>query len=158
MILWLTNVYTYVELLDGYEWQGRRIEVREGRHPDRPSNSARPAKPLDSGLPPLSRPPPSTADSPYKPEPSVSAYQHHPSPVPPPSSIIPPPSASIPPPITIAAVPEAVDSYQNVYRYGGAEPVPPPPPPTYTHMTLVGGPAANLPTHGHNQIFVNNVI
>ncbi|CAO3615753.1 unnamed protein product [Mucor hiemalis] len=146
-----------IELLDGYEWQGRRIKVREGRHPDRPSNSARPVKPLDSGLPPLSRPPPSTADPPYKPEPSVSAYQHHPSPVPPPSSIIPPPSASIPPPITVTAVPEAVDSYQNVYRYGGAEPVPPPPPPTYTHMTLVGGPAANLPTHGHNQIFVNNL-
>lgn len=32
-----------------------------------------------------------------------------------------------------------------------------PPPPMYNSMTLVGGPAANLPTHGHNQIFVNNV-
>jgi hypothetical protein len=51
-----------------------------------------------------------------------------------------------------------------MYRYGASETTtaaavapPPPPPPMYTHMTLVGGPAANLPTHGHNQIFVNNV-
>jgi hypothetical protein len=49
-----------------------------------------------------------------------------------------------------------------MYRYGAPESAPPPPhlpppPPMYTNMSLVGGPAANLPTHGHNQIFVNNV-
>lgn len=166
-----------IELLDGYEWQGRRIEVREGRHPDRLSSSAtatatatagagaRPVKSLDYGPPPpaLSRlPHPTSADASYKAESSINSAYHSSS-IPPPNSSIPPQhiSSSIPPPIsmsTMTAVPEAVDPYQNAYRYGGAEPLPPPPPPNYTHMTLVGGPAANLPTHGHNQIFVNNVI
>lgn len=156
-----------LELLDGYEWQGRRIEVREGRHPDRPGSSGaapRPVKPLDYGPPPpLSRlPPPTAADAPYKAESGVNSAYHSSS-IPPPNSSIPPPhsSSSIPPPAsmsTMAAVPEAVDPYQNTYRYGGADPLLPPPPPNYTHMTLVGGPAAHLPTHGHNQIFVNNVI
>jgi hypothetical protein len=48
-----------------------------------------------------------------------------------------------------------------MYRYGEATAAaiiaPPPPPPMYSSISLVGGPAANLPTHGHNQIFVNNV-
>lgn len=60
-----------------------------------------------------------------------------------------PPVETIPPP------------YQNMYRYGEAAAAavvaPPPPPPMYSSISLVGGPAANLPTHGHNQIFVNNV-
>lgn len=164
-----------IELLDGYEWQGRRIEVREGRHPDRLSSSAtaaaaaatagaRPVKSLDYGPPPpaLSRlPHPTSADASYKAESSINSAYHSSS-IPPPNSSVPPQhiSSSIPPPIsmsTMTAVPEAVDPYQNAYRYGGAEPLPPPPPPNYTHMTLVGGPAANLPTHGHNQIFVNNL-
>lgn len=59
-------------------------------------------------------------------------------------------------------VPTEIETYEPVFVHGGPEatniaPPPPPPPPAYNHMGLVGGPAANLPTHGHNQIFVNNV-
>lgn len=121
--------------------------MKEGRHPDKLGASAsRPAKPLDTmnraPLPSSS----SMAETSYKPE-------YHP-PIPPPNVSTIPPPISMPP---TATVPETVEPYQNMYRYGSETAAPPPPPPMYTHMTLVGGPAANLPTHGHNQIFVNNV-
>jgi hypothetical protein len=55
--------------------------------------------------------------------------------------------------------------YDNVYRYGqeASSMVPPPPPPPSIqpapiyNVNLIGGPHAHLPTHGQNQVFVNNV-
>ncbi|KAG0748775.1 hypothetical protein G6F57_005189 [Rhizopus arrhizus] len=49
---------------------------------------------------------------------------------------------------------ETPTHHQPIHRY--LDPVPPPPP-MYPAPTLVGGPAADLPTHGHNQIYVNNL-
>lgn len=187
-----------VEILNGYEWQGHRLEVREGRYEDRPvSTTTSTPRPLpqassnSSSRPPL--PPPTTRQlnldpassreplyrAPPPPLPMVDAglhYSQNPStpcttttsnisPPPPPVSAVPlqhhsqlphppqPPVDAIPPP------------YQSAYRYGDAAtttaavvaPPPPPPPPMYSSMSLVGGPAAHLPSHGHNQIFVNNV-
>ncbi|KAF1801738.1 hypothetical protein V8B55DRAFT_1473564 [Mucor lusitanicus] len=187
-----------IEILNGYEWQGHRLEVREGRYEDRPvSTTTSTPRPLpqassnSSSRPPL--PPPTTRQlnldpassreplyrAPPPPLPMVDAglhYSQNPStpcttttsnisPPPPPVSAVPlqhhsqlphppqPPVDAIPPP------------YQSAYRYGDAAtttaavvaPPPPPPPPMYSSMSLVGGPAAHLPSHGHNQIFVNNL-
>lgn len=70
------------------------------------------------------------------------------------SSSLSPPPPPPPPPSTMIEQPMLPSPYQNVHRFG--EPVPPPPP-VYPGVSLVGGPAADLPTHGHNQIYVNNV-
>lgn len=142
-------------MFNGYEWQGYKLEVSEGRSVEssvvttsRPSISAESIS-RDNVLPPtLNQRSPSITEISFKTEPG--SYP----------AAITPPIAAIPTPIsTVDPVPP---QYQNMYRYGEAAAPPPPhlppPPPMYTHMSLVGGPAANLPTHGHNQIFVNNVI
>lgn len=127
-------------MFNGYEWQGFKLEVTEARPLDKLGKET-----IRRDVPTLNHRP--LPDLLFKPEPVLNTY---------PPAITPPVSA-IPTPISIVDPP-----YQNVYRYGGPETAPPPPHlppplPMYTHMSLVGGPAANLPTHGHNQIFVNNV-
>lgn len=54
---------------------------------------------------------------------------------------------------TISNTPSPENHYTEGYRYDTI----PPPPPMYPSISLVGGSAADLPTHGHNQIYVNNV-
>lgn len=155
-------------MFNGYEWQGRKLEVTEERHIEK-SAAARPATDSPSRKSQLpstigstnitsssssSRVPentyPSESTSNYAPPASTSATTN--------STSQPPAIEHIPPP----PPPPQSHYHQNMYRYDPNVPPPPhlpppPPPPMYTNMTLVGGPAANLPTHGHNQIFVNNV-
>ncbi|KAI8064017.1 hypothetical protein BDF21DRAFT_466701 [Thamnidium elegans] len=144
-----------IEMFNGYEWQGHKLEVSEGRYIDRGRSSARPVVPIerDVGLLPISNRPPPLVDTTYKTEPSMSY-----------SPVVSSPVLNVPTPATISppVVADVTPNYQNMYRYGVPETAPPPahlppPPPMYSHMSLVGGPAANLPTHGHNQIFVNNL-
>lgn len=136
-----------IDMFNGYEWQGYKLEVSEGRQIDKFANVTGQSTTVErEHVPPLNHRPP--AEIIFKSEPGVSNY---PPAVTPPVSAIPTPASTVDP-----------ASYQSMYRYGAetATPAPPhlpPPPPMYTHLTLVGGPAANLPTHGHNQIFVNNV-
>ncbi|KAI9254953.1 hypothetical protein EDC94DRAFT_617883 [Helicostylum pulchrum] len=144
-----------IEMFNGYEWQGHKLEVSEGRYVDRGRSSTRPIVPIerDVGLPPISNRPPPLVDTTYKTEPTMSYSPVVSSPV-----LSVPTPITVPPPVTADVAP----NYQNMYRYGVPETAPPPahlppPPPMYSHMSLVGGPAANLPTHGHNQIFVNNL-
>lgn len=148
----------------GFEWQGHKLEVSEGRYIDR-GRTSRPSVSTerDTGLSHLNNRPPSLTEGSYKSDPGMSykpdsGMSYSPV-VSSPIAAIPSPSTAAPPPAT-----DAPSHYQNMYRYGVPEVAPPPPsshlpppPPIYTHMSLVGGPAANLPTHGHNQIFVNNV-
>ncbi|CAO3703590.1 unnamed protein product [Rhizopus stolonifer] len=54
---------------------------------------------------------------------------------------------------TISNTPSPENHYAEGYRYDTI----PPPPPMYPSISLVGGSAADLPTHGHNQIYVNNL-
>ncbi|KAI7892236.1 uncharacterized protein EV154DRAFT_195564 [Mucor mucedo] len=140
-----------IDMFNGYEWQGHKLGVTEGRQLDKLGDVTRHTTSVESirrdCIPPLNhRPPPEIL---YKSEQSLNIYP----------PVITPPVSAIPTPVsTVDPVP-----YQSVYRYGGPETIAPPPPhlppppPMYTHMSLVGGPAANLPTHGHNQIFVNNL-
>ncbi|KAL7309918.1 g-strand binding protein [Mucor circinelloides] len=186
-----------IEILNGYEWQGHRLEVREGRYEDRPvSTTTSNPRPL----PPSSRPPPptrqlnlepaSSREPLYRaPPPMVNSGHHYGQdptianttssatttsnispPPPPPMSIVPTQHhPQLPPQPPVDSIPPPPPLYHNAYRYGDtttaaavaavvvAPPPPPPPPTMYSSMSLVGGPAANLPTHGHNQIFVNNL-
>ena len=191
--------------MNGYEWQGHRLEVKEGKYEDRavstttsiprslPStiSNSRPLPPtrqlnLDSpSRESLNRIPPPMADI------SSHHYNHDSQIANTVTPVISPPSntitASISPPISAVPLQQQHQQhqqhqhqqqhqpshppqppvetipppYQNMYRYGEATAAaiiaPPPPPPMYSSISLVGGPAANLPTHGHNQIFVNNV-
>jgi hypothetical protein len=135
-------------MFHGYEWQGHRLEVELGKYIERNSSSSNSNN--------NNRPPPPRSDSSSRdsrlPPPVTNMDEYHINAIPPPVSA--PPLAQ-----PVEAIPPAY--HQSMYRYGAPEPAPPPshlpPPPMYTSMSLVGGPAANLPTHGHNQIFVNNV-
>ncbi|KAI8885435.1 RNA-binding domain-containing protein [Backusella circina FSU 941] len=165
-----------IDILDGYEWKGRVIEVNEFNNRNRPrlprvnnnnNNSNREREPLIAPTrPPL---PPAAASS------SVDiVYQNNEAPKypmvsPPPAVAQPPPPPPPPPPAAAAAAAVNVEPiYDNVYRYGqevgGGGMVPPPPPPATAiqsapiyNMNLIGGPQAHLPTHGQNQVFVNNL-
>ncbi|KAI9267317.1 hypothetical protein BY458DRAFT_511933 [Sporodiniella umbellata] len=57
--------------------------------------------------------------------------------------------------------PPLPEPHTEIYRYDTVPPPPPPPlpmpVPMYPSISLVGGIAAALPTHGHNQIYVNNL-
>ncbi|KAI9359844.1 hypothetical protein BD770DRAFT_385635 [Pilaira anomala] len=166
-----------IEMYHGFEWQGHKLEVSEGRYIDR-GRTSRPSVSTerDTGLLNLNNRPPSLTEGSYKSDPGMSykpdpGMSFKPDPGMSYSPVVSSPIAAIPSPSTAAAAaaapPPATDipsHYQNMYRYGVPEVAPPPPsshlpppPPMYTHMSLVGGPAANLPTHGHNQIFVNNL-
>jgi hypothetical protein len=159
--------FSTLEMFNGYEWQGHRLEVAEGRYIDRSNGPAIPIEGgnRDSGLP-LPPAPINSSRAPPPPLPMIgNTYQPestYPPAVPPPTATIISPTSVMPPAVT-EAIPPPPPHYQNIYKYGApdaAVPPPPhmpPPPPMYTQMSLVGGPAANLPTHGHNQIFVNNV-
>lgn len=135
-------------MFHGFEWQGHRLDVELGRYIERTSSttSSNNNKDDDNNN---NRPlPPRSASSSRDPSKTIDAdHQYH-------INTIPPPVSVPPLPQQVEPVPPAY--HQNMYRYGAPESVPPPPP-MYTSMSLVGGPAANLPTHGHNQIFVNNV-
>ncbi|KAL9551808.1 hypothetical protein MBANPS3_004079 [Mucor bainieri] len=203
-----------IEILNGYEWQGHRLEVREGRYEDRPvsttTSNPRPL-PQASGSSSRALPPPLAASRKLNLEPvnSREPLYRAPPPPPPPSSapmvdgslhysqnsstpsttttsnispVQPPPlpplqhHSQLPPPPQ-PPVDNIPPPYQHGYRYGDAvapttaatpppaaaavvappPPPPPPPHPMYSPMSLVGGPVAHLPTHGHNQIFVNNL-
>ncbi|KAI8988503.1 hypothetical protein BDF20DRAFT_335808 [Mycotypha africana] len=176
-----------IDIFNGYEWQGYNLEVKEERYSNRsspmttatsrplPPPSSRPVE-LPHNTPPTNvmsenassssrAATPTTAVPP--PSAAVSSTQspilqpvptdaHHVQQLPPP-----------PPPLPAAAV------YQNVYRYGAGDnsstspiipppplshiPLPPPLPPPFNHIGLIGGPEANTPTHGQNQIYVNNL-
>ncbi|KAI8084020.1 uncharacterized protein B0P05DRAFT_535864 [Gilbertella persicaria] len=150
-----------IEMFHGYEWQGHQLQVEEGRYieksapapmsnrPPLPSHVPRhsmdaprinptTSTPVPVALPPV--PTPITHIEPIHEITPTLSYPSHPPPPPPSSSSL-----------------ESIPTYQqHVYRYGETQ-APmhlPPPPPVYS---FVGGPAANLPTHGHNQIFVNNL-
>ncbi|KAI8640652.1 hypothetical protein BD408DRAFT_444986 [Parasitella parasitica] len=169
-----------IEILNGYVWQGHKLEVREGKYEDRPvsttTSNPRPLPPANNPRPlpptrhlnlnsnnrnPLNTIPPPMVDIShhYNKEPPIAntatSLATPANRVPSPVSVL--PLQQPPPPVEAIPLP-----YQNLYRFEentatAAATPPPPPPPIYSSMSLVGGPAATLPTHGHNQIFVNNL-
>ncbi|KAI9477790.1 MAG: hypothetical protein EXX96DRAFT_568234 [Benjaminiella poitrasii] len=194
-----------IDIFNGYEWQGHRLEVKEGRYIERTADNndnSNPSPPslttttsttgLITEIPingnynryPLTAyepPPPMTGTVAQETATTTTAIA---TPISTATTTIntssPPQAATTtiqPQAAAAAMMPTATpplsikqETY-NMYRYKGAEanipppvlhhqhlpPPPPPPLPIYATMGLVGGPAANLPTHGHNQIFVNNV-
>ncbi|KAI8997020.1 hypothetical protein BDB01DRAFT_769543 [Pilobolus umbonatus] len=132
-----------IEILNGYEWQGRILEVKE----DSQSDDRQPRSTYSEGS---IHHVPSTGvprndhklDTTY----TNDVYQ---SPL---------------PPLSYTAIKgDMVGNYDNMYGYN--QDIMPPHQlqqsmsqiPVYSHVSTVGGPAANLPTHGHNQIYVNNL-
>ncbi|CEG81439.1 hypothetical protein RMATCC62417_15646 [Rhizopus microsporus] len=155
----LSDTRHAISTLNGYNLHGNRIEVMQEKFKDvqadinqvttsprsavtagvvTPANATVAISAHTTNIPPPPPPMSSVSDSHYYRSSSSS------SPPPPP----PPPSS------TMIEQPMPPSPYQNVHRFG--EPVPPPPP-VYPGVSLVGGPAADLPTHGHNQIYVNNL-
>jgi len=119
-----------IEMFDGYEWLGRRLEVREDRY----VNSSRPPAPL----------PPSGGDN-YRPSGGShhgGGYEAHLHPVPY-SNVHAPAPAPAPPYVQ----PERPPYNQAM--------VPQPMPPIPNHN--VGGPGADLPRSGENQVHVGNL-
>ncbi|KAI7902807.1 uncharacterized protein BX663DRAFT_510555 [Cokeromyces recurvatus] len=160
---------TAIEIFNGYEWQGHRLEVKEERYMERLVNTNDNSKPSPQTIQteisingnhtryPL---PTSAHESLQTPPPQIAA-----------TAVVAPTTTTTTTPTTAQPLPMKTADLYNIYRYGGLETanalpppplhhphLPPPPPlPLYATMGLVGGPAANLPTHGHNQIFVNNL-
>ena len=128
-------------MFDGYEWQGCRLQVEEysDSKPTETQNEMVVASPSVEYVPP-----PTTAATidpiiPPPPPPSNAMYRYN--------EIQPPLHLSHPPP---PPPPPIASSSSSSSILPQVSPVPP-------MYSYVGGPAANLPTHGHNQIFVNNV-
>ncbi|CEP18840.1 hypothetical protein [Parasitella parasitica] len=180
-----------IDILNGYVWQGHKLEVREGKYEERPASTTtsnpRPLPPANN-----QRPLPPTRhlnveshsrDSLNKISPAMVDNNHHYNQEPmigntastlaTPVNMVPAPISALsqqqapqllpppPPPPSTSSVEAIQTPYQNMYRYGettaATTATPPPPPPIYSSVGLVGGPGASLPTHGHNQIFVNNL-
>ncbi|KAI8361812.1 hypothetical protein EDC96DRAFT_512591 [Choanephora cucurbitarum] len=121
-----------LDMFDGYEWQGCRLQVEEytDAKPAETQNEMV-ASPSVEYVPP---PPTATIDPIIPPSNAMYRYNEIQSPL---HLSHPPPPPPPPPPIPSSLLPQVS-----------------PVPPMYSY---VGGPAANLPTHGHNQIFVNNL-
>ncbi|KAG2172817.1 hypothetical protein INT43_000167 [Umbelopsis isabellina] len=128
-----------MEMFDGYEWLGRRLEVRE----DRFAGSSRPPAPAPSHPPPIEDRPPRSGSGYYGGGGSGGGAGGHevPAHAPPFGNMH--NAAPVPPPPMHR--PE-----RPPYNQGMAPSVPPPNP-------NVGGPGANLPRNGENQVHVGNL-
>ncbi|KAI9009992.1 hypothetical protein CLU79DRAFT_839797 [Phycomyces nitens] len=124
-----------IEMYNGYEWQGRRLEVCEERNRPPPRASGSESRSSGQGLHRDSGRERSIEN--YRSSKELSTHVSQPPP---------------PPPVT------HYDNYDNSYRYqDGGAPHAGLPMTQIPQMNVVGGPGASLPSIGANQIYVKNL-